>query len=147
MNIRTSVLCVATVLCAASIGVTAGEAPAKQALEELLPKWTKAWNDKRVSALMELQHPENRMVRTYKSSAEGKAKVETGLAEIIAECGAIKSATIGKYIQRKERYVVKIEYAQKGLVPGTMSLKKDAKDTWRVLDFNLDGQGEPELEQ
>ena len=87
------------------------------------------------------------MRKAFDSSPEAKDGIIKEFTEIISQFGEIKSVNVGKFIERKSRYVVKINYATKGLIPGTMSLKQDFDGNWTVLDFNLDGQGEPELKQ
>jgi hypothetical protein len=128
------------------LSASASEKAKDEALSQLLPKWVNAWNNSDIAGLMALQHPDSLLLRDY-GSAGAKAKIDGQLKQIITTFGQIKSAVIGKFIQRKDRYVVKIEYAGKGLVPGTMAVKQGKDGTWLISDVNLDGQSEPELKE
>ena len=60
--------------------------------------------------------------------------------------GEIETMEPGKYIERKDKFVLKVKYKNKGNIPGTMSLVKDG-EKWFIKDWNIDGQGEPELKE
>lgn len=115
-------------------------------LEEFLPKWTEAWNSADIGKLIDQYHPDNKG-RIAFNLAPTKEMVTKAFSEQVAAYGKIKSATVGKLIAASSKYVVKIEYEKKGVVPGTMELKKDLSGNWKVIDFNISGQGEPELKE
>ncbi|HUT09314.1 MAG TPA: hypothetical protein VMY42_02365 [Thermoguttaceae bacterium] len=119
----------------------------KEGLEELLPEWKSAWNAVDTDRLFKLYHPDSRIRKLLEDNPAKRKAFDDGMSEAVAEFGKIKSYTIGKYIERKDRYVVKAVYTKKGNLPGTFAVKKVDDGTYRVFDFNIDGQGEPELTQ
>ncbi len=124
-----------------------GEGTARNGLEEIMPKWKSAWNAGDAATLYDLFHPKSSMRMRCESNPDGRKTFAKELAAITEECGQIKSYEVGKYIERKDRYVVKILYARKGRLPGTFAVRQTDTGVYLVFDFNIDGQGEPELEQ
>jgi len=143
MNSRLAIIIVAMM----SFTVMAAEKSPEEGLTELLAKWSESWNKGDVAGLMKLHHIDSKIRKSYDQSADAKIEITNEFSELIKQFGAVKSAKPGKFIERKGRHVVKLTYDTKGVVPGTMTLKKDAEGNWLVIDFNLDGQGEPELKE
>jgi hypothetical protein len=79
--------------------------------------------------------------------AQTRKKVGQAFKELFKEFGEAKGSEIRKYIARKGRFVVRVTYARKGMVAGTFAVKTDKSGRWRIADFNIDGQGEPELKE
>ena len=118
----------------------------EQALETVLTKWRHAWNKSDAGALLELHHPESRWRKRFDADEDARKKFVEEFGELVGSLGNIDSWKIGKYIERKKRRVVKIRYEKKGTIPGTFALKR-SNGVWMIDDFNIDGQGEPELTQ
>ena len=117
------------------------------ALKTILPKFEKVWNARDLDAFMNLFHPESRMKTRYDGDPAVREKMKTDFVGLLDEFGAVKSYEIRGYIERKGRFVVRVTYEKKDVVPGTFAVKKDDKGNWLILDFNIDGQSEPELKQ
>lgn len=116
----------------------------KNALAEILPQFKKAWNSGVAKDFMDLFHADCPMKKAYENNKE---RIERALKEMVDGCGNVESFEIRKYIEKKSRYVVWVKYAKKGLIPGTFAVKCDDKGKWLIWDFNIDGQGEPELKE
>jgi len=114
--------------------------------EKVLPKFQAAWNKGDVAEFMKLFHADSKMQKAWQIP-EKKDKVAAQLAAMIEVFGVIKESKMGVYIERKDRFVVKFVYSKKGEVPGTMVLKLSDGGKWYISDWNIDGQGEPELKQ
>ena len=127
--------------------VRADEAEERAALAKLLPEFESAWNQSDVPKFMSLFHPDFRMKKVYEADRQSKNKLEQGLKKLINEFGEIKASETRKYIPRKSRFVVRVTYAKKGVIPGTFVVKTDKFGEWRIADFNIDGQGERELKE
>jgi hypothetical protein len=127
----------------------AGEplAEEKAALEAILPTFQTAWNSGKIADLLALFDPNGRMRKAYDTNADAKTAIETDFAAMVADFGAIKSSEIRVYIERKTRWVVRTTYEKEGVLAGTFAVAKDADGKWWITDLNVDGQGEPELEQ
>ena len=125
----------------------ADEAEEREALAKLLPEFQSAWNKSDVAKLMTLYHNDSRVKKAYDAEASARTKAEQAFKEIQDHFGAIKSHEIRKYIAKKNRFVVRVTYERQGMVPGTFAVKTDKDEKWRISDFNIDGQGEPELKE
>ena len=123
-----------------------GDEEKLKALESILPDFKKVWNAKDFDGYMDLFHSESKMKKYVANDDKKKAEVKEMWLKLVNEAGVIKEQKIGSYIEKNKRYVVKTEYSIKGLIPGTFDLVKvDGK--WLLKDFNIDGQGEPELKE
>lgn len=117
----------------------------RDALEIILPQFRAAWNSRNADALMSVFHPENRVRKKCGMSDEMKKECMRDFSKTVEAFGEAQGYEIRKYIQRKGRYVVRVTYTKKGVVPGTFAVKRNEDGKWLILDFNIDGQGEPEL--
>jgi hypothetical protein len=126
-------------------GVIAGQAEEKTALAEILPRFKEAWNAGDAKAFMAIFHPDCPVKKAYDKDEKSKDRVHRSFKETVEQFGKVESFEIRKYIERKHRYVVRVTYAKKGMIPGTFAVKEDGDKGWFILDFNIDGQGEPEL--
>lgn len=135
------------VLVLLSVSARAGEAEEREGLAKLLPVFESSWNKGDVSKFMALFHADCRMKKAYDSDEQTRKKVGQAFKELFKEFGEAKGSEIRKYIARKGRFVVRVTYARKGMVAGTFAVKTDKSGRWRIADFNIDGQGEPELKE
>jgi hypothetical protein len=140
---------VALVLAAGVSAALADEGPADEraALGEVLPKFQTAWNARDMATFIGLFHPDNPMRRAYEkdeSAREGMAKQFKALQDAF---GDVKSFEIRGYIAKKKRFVVRVTYEKMDVVAGTFAVRKNDEGAWCVDDFNIDGQGEPELKE
>jgi hypothetical protein len=123
---------------------TAGEAEEREGLAKLLPGFKSAWNKGELSEVMSFFQSECQLRKAYDADPK---KAERQWKELVKEFGEVKSSEIRKYIAGKGCFVVRVTYARKGMVPGTFAIKTDKSGQWRIVDFNIDGQGEPELKE
>jgi len=108
----------------------------RKALEDLLPRFSQAWNTGNAGDLMKLCDPNSKF-----------GKDEFGWAKLAEQFGEIEKTEIRKYIADKTRFVVRVTYSKDGMVPGTFAVVQDANGNWLIADFNIDGQGEPDLNE
>lgn len=123
------------------------EGKEQEALRDILGKWKVAWNADKVDGLYELHHPQSELRLQCDKFDAAKKRFMAELHSLIAELGSIRSFGIGKYIEKSHRYVVKVEYEKRGSMPGTVALRETEANTYMILDFDIDGEGEPELSQ
>lgn len=124
-----------------------GEAAQKRGLEGVLVQWKTCWNAVDQQGLIALHHPESKLRRAYESKPEARSEITKEFVTMLDECGNITDYEIRKYIGRKKRFVVRVTYKKKSCVPGTFAVRRGDDGSWLVLDFNIDGQGEPELSE
>jgi hypothetical protein len=133
-------------LCTALAAGCSSAPPPAEAVEEVASRWQLAWNAGDQAKLVALYHPDNELHRAYKTNEQARSQIETEFGKLRREWGDITSYSVGTYIERSHRHVVKLTYTNKGTVPATFGLRRRGDD-WLVHGFNIDGQGEPELEQ
>lgn len=125
----------------------AGTEEEKAALAKILPRFQEAWNAEKPKDFMALFDADYRMKKAYEKDDAVKQDFERSLKQTVQDFGNIESFEIRKYIEKTGRFVVRVKYAKKGVIPGTFAVKGRDKDAWFLLDFNIDGQGEPELKE
>lgn len=108
----------------------------REALDDLLPKFSQAWNTGNTGELMKLCAPDSKF-----------SKVEFAWGRLAEDFGVIEKTEIRKYIADKTRFVVRVTYTKRGMMPATFAVKQDGAGNWLIADFNIDGQGEPELNE
>jgi len=134
------------VLFATLLAGCAAAPPDPAMLDGVIARWQAVWNDGDQAALVALYHPDNELRRAYQSDEQARGQIEAEFKKLRDTWGSITSYERGVYIERTGRYVVKLTYDKKGMVPATFGLAK-CGDAWLVVGFNIDGQGEPELQE
>ncbi len=131
---------------ASSIGF-ADVSEERVALNELLPQFQMLWNQPNHSKIFDLFHRKSQTFVEYQSNDIAKKKIIDSLENLKADFGEIKNFEIRKHIYRKESFVVRITYVNKGMVPGTFNVRPDSDGQWRIYDIDIDGQGDVELQE
>ena len=143
-SLRYSMLMVLVVLATHAL---AGPDEEKAGLAKILPRFKEAWNTGQAKGFIAIFHAESRMRKAYEKDDEAKKAFERSFKQMVEEFGKVESFEVRKYIEKKGRYVVRVTYIKKGMIPGTFAVKGNDQDGWFILDFNVDGQGEPELKE
>lgn len=126
--------------------LVADETEEKEGLQEILPQFTFAWNEAQVSDFLLLFHPDSQLKKSYDNDQEMKNYIALNFANLFSVFGEVTDSQIRQYINHKKRFVVRLTYKNKGVIPATFSVKQ-YEGKWLIDDFNPDGQLEPELNQ
>ena len=121
--------------------------PSREDYVAFLPVWHAAYNDPNPEVVGRLFGPSSHIGVFDEMSDEEKGKFREGFTGLKQHFGDITAMELGVFIERKSRYVFKATYSNAGFVPGTITLEQIGDGTWKVANFNIDGQGEPELNQ
>jgi len=113
---------------------------------DILPKWVGSWNSRDIDGVINLHHTDSD-VRRGLAKRNSRKNIEKSFTQTVETFGSIGKFEVRKYIARKKRFVVVISYSEKGRVPGTFQVATEKNGDWKIMDFNIDGQGEPELTQ
>jgi hypothetical protein len=122
------------------------QAKDKAGMEAAMKRHQEAWNKGDVKAFLESFHP-TAPVRAVYQNEQKRERMEREFKEMVEQFGPIQKFEVRKFIDRKNRYVVRIEYSKKGMLAGTYTALKLPDGGWAMWYMNIDGQGEPELKE
>lgn len=108
----------------------------RDGLDGLWPKFKDAWNNKSVPSLLKLHHPDSPLRVDY---AKHRKQVTAELKALIEKVGEIEAYSIESFVNFRDRFVVRIKYANDGWVLGTFSLSKDNDNQWQLMEFDAHG--------
>ena len=135
----------AIVLCLTVLATNGDEKTHRDGVTSIVEELKKAWNQQNLPEFIDLFHKDSDIRKGWQEESK-REQVSKAFAQMFENLGQMKKHELGTYIERKDRVVLKIEYSKQGLIPGTMAMAKEGVE-WKILDWNIDGQGEKELNE